>query len=494
MKSHTFVVLGTALLVGAAQAFPAFQKASDPKYVEFLKRAAEIKSGAPIFERRATNNSQQTGFEHRTLQALINPDSFQYDAEAQTVDLTSEEHKFVAPTSTDIRGPCPGLNLLANHGYLNRNGVTTLTQGVDAIGTVFGVEADLGLALNAYAVVFNGNILDGTWSIGGPDSSTGLGSLTNVLLGEPSGINAHNIYEGDASIVRQDYYAPGANHDNVLVHLPYFQDLLDLGNNDQTLGKDVYNSEVLLQHKSNRWHQSVETNPLFFNSAFGGLVVTTAAERFVAEFAANNTVDETTGLNRIYLDEQNLLAFFSVVRNADNSLTYTPGHERLITSWKRRPLAATFGLDDIALTLLHAASIDPSLISVGGNAGKVNTFTGLDAGNLTGGAFNTAQLLQDPQAFACYLYQIGIEELVPTQLNLLYKETGQVLNFISENLTKPWQSFATAGNNPCDTFNGATNITAAYDQFPGSTVVRDGETGLLGSLLGTRSTGKKRLG
>lgn len=157
--------------------------------------------------------------------------------------------------------------------------MTNLAQGIDAIGKVFGVETDLGTALNAYAVVFNGNILDLSWSIGGPNNSTGLGALSNILIGEPSGIDAHNIYEGDASIVRQDYYQPGANNDNVLVHLPYFQDLLDLGNNDQTPGKDIYNSEVMLQHKSNRWHQSVETNPLFFNSAFGGLVVTTAAER-----------------------------------------------------------------------------------------------------------------------------------------------------------------------------------------------------------------------
>lgn len=134
--------------------------------------------------------------------------------------------------------------MLANHGYLNRNGVTTLSQGIDAIGKVFGVEADLGLALNAYAVVFNGNILDTTWSIGGKYASDGLGGLTNLLFGEPAGINAHNIYEGDASIVRQDYYLPGANHDNVKVHLPYFQELLDQGGNNSKDGEDVFTPTV----------------------------------------------------------------------------------------------------------------------------------------------------------------------------------------------------------------------------------------------------------
>lgn len=82
---------------------------------------------------------------------------------------------------------------LANHGYLNRNGVTNLAQGIDAIDKVFGVEIDLALALNAYAVVFNGNLLDLSWSIGGPANSKGLGALTEILTGPPAGINAHNV-------------------------------------------------------------------------------------------------------------------------------------------------------------------------------------------------------------------------------------------------------------------------------------------------------------
>lgn len=367
--------------------------------------------------------------------------------------------------------------------------MTNFLQGTQAINQVFGVEYDLAVALNAYAVVFNGNILDLTWSIGGPYTSKGIGALSNVLLGQPQGIDAHNIYEGDASIVRQDYYAPGANYDNVKVHLPYFQDLLDLGNNDETPGKDIYNAELMLQHKANRWHQSVQTNPYFFNSAFGGLVVTTAAERFVAEFAANNTADEN-GYNRIYLDETNLLAFFGVVRNADKSLTYTPGTERLLPSWKRRPLAATFGLDDIVLTLLNAASIDPSLLSVGGNTGKVNSFAGVDAGDITGGAVHTADLLNDPQALACFLYQAGIEEVVPTQVQALYKTAAPALDFIGKNIKPLFQNLATAGGNPCSKY--ATTAVQSYSKFPGSKITRNGQTGLLSSLLKRSTAAVKR--
>lgn len=279
--------------------------------------------------------------------------------------------------------------------------------------------------------------------------------------------------------MRQDYYAPGAHHNNYELYMPYFKDLLALGKNDDTPGKDVYNAQLMLQHKANRWHQSVETNPYYFQSAFGGLVVTTAAERFVAEFAANNTVDEN-GYNRIYLDEPNLLAFFGVEKDSKGEYKYTPGTEHLLPSWTRRPLHATFGLDDIVLNLLHAASIDPSLISLGGNTGTVNSFAGVDAGDITGGVLHTANLIQDPQALACFLYQTGIEEVVPTFVHSIYNATGQALDFLAKNLNIPFKKLATAGNNPCNPYH--SNATAHYAQFPGSKVALNGTKGLLETL------------
>lgn len=179
------------------------------------------------------------------------------------------------------------------------------------------------------------------------------------------------------------------------------------------------------------------------------------------------------------------------MRNKDGSLTYTPGHERLLESWVRRPLASTFGLDDIVLTLLNAASIDPSLLSVGGNTGKVNSFAGVDAGDITGGAVHTADLLNDPQALACFLFQAGIEELVPTQVNVLYKSTAQALDFIGKNLKTPFQKLATAGNNPCNKYS--TKAVDAYSRFPGSKIETNGKEGLLGSLVNALAGGKRRL-
>jgi len=45
----------------------------------------------------------------------------------------------VAPGAGDARGECPGLNAMANHGYLPHNGVATIQQFVTGTAQVFGM-------------------------------------------------------------------------------------------------------------------------------------------------------------------------------------------------------------------------------------------------------------------------------------------------------------------------------------------------------------------
>lgn len=54
------------------------------------------------------------------------------------------KYKFVAPGPTDQRGPCPGLNALANHGYMPHNGVGTIQQFIESTYDGFGMGRDLG--------------------------------------------------------------------------------------------------------------------------------------------------------------------------------------------------------------------------------------------------------------------------------------------------------------------------------------------------------------
>lgn len=57
--------------------------------------------------------------------------------EDQLVDVTGQ-YAWVAPGPNDIRGPCPGLNALANHGYFPRSGVVPLAVGASAPEQVYG--------------------------------------------------------------------------------------------------------------------------------------------------------------------------------------------------------------------------------------------------------------------------------------------------------------------------------------------------------------------
>jgi len=55
--------------------------------------------------------------------------SLQFSAADQFVDVRpGTTHQFIAPGPNDKRGPCPGLNAAANHGFLPRSGITTITQ------------------------------------------------------------------------------------------------------------------------------------------------------------------------------------------------------------------------------------------------------------------------------------------------------------------------------------------------------------------------------
>ena len=62
----------------------------------------------------------------------------------QHIDV-SGAHAFIAPGASDLRGPCPGLNALANHGYIARNGYTNILEAENAITQVLGAGSCLPL-------------------------------------------------------------------------------------------------------------------------------------------------------------------------------------------------------------------------------------------------------------------------------------------------------------------------------------------------------------
>lgn len=144
---------------------------------------------------------------------------------AQQYVSTTGANAYQDPGKDDLRGPCPGLNAAANHGYLSRSGVTHITNTITGLGAAYGMAPNLAAALAVYAVVFEGgssiatcprrasltktqgDLLTLAWSIGGPQPA-----LLGGLLGKPSGISySHNNYEGDSSATRDDYYMNNGN-------------------------------------------------------------------------------------------------------------------------------------------------------------------------------------------------------------------------------------------------------------------------------------------
>ncbi|KAF7350772.1 hypothetical protein MSAN_01638400 [Mycena sanguinolenta] len=95
-----------------------------------------------------------------------------------------DSHEWIAPTASDVRSPCPGLNTLANHGYLPRSGMNiSVTDILDAAVAGFNIGPD---AIIQAAKV---GLLSG-------DAPTTM-NLDALKL--------HNLVEHDASISRNDF-------------------------------------------------------------------------------------------------------------------------------------------------------------------------------------------------------------------------------------------------------------------------------------------------
>lgn len=155
-----------------------------------------------------------------------------FDPTTQYVSTTGN-HAFVAPSPSDLRGPCPGLNAMANHGYIPHNGVATITQFIQGTYDVFGMGTDLATFLSVYGAVMDGDLT--SWSIGGPPSSSLLSSVG--LLGTPQGISgSHNKYESDVSPTRPDLYEYGNDYK---VIVPQFQQLFAMQSDPATANYDL---------------------------------------------------------------------------------------------------------------------------------------------------------------------------------------------------------------------------------------------------------------
>ena len=98
-------------------------------------------------------------------------------------------HQFQEPNpATDVRGPCPGLNTAANHGFLSRDGITTFNELVDAQQNLYNVGYDLAQFLaSAGLQTADGDIVTNKLSIG--CDATSRTSFSPALTGSEPGLD-----------------------------------------------------------------------------------------------------------------------------------------------------------------------------------------------------------------------------------------------------------------------------------------------------------------
>ena len=65
-------------------------------------------------------------------------------------------HQYQDPPPGAFRGPCPGLNAAANHGFLSRDGIVTFNELVAAQQNVYNVGYDLAVTLATLGVGLDG--------------------------------------------------------------------------------------------------------------------------------------------------------------------------------------------------------------------------------------------------------------------------------------------------------------------------------------------------
>ncbi|POR39495.1 hypothetical protein TPAR_00289 [Tolypocladium paradoxum] len=330
--------------------------------------------------------------------------------------VKSNIHGQMTPGLHDLRGPCPGLNAMANHNYIPRNGVATISQFIQGTSHVFGMGLDLSAFLTVYGAVFDGDLMK--WSIGGPPPGGLLGA--SGLLGRPQGIsNSHNKYECDVSPTRGDLYEYVddciRSGDAYRLQIQQFQELYD-----QPLGPNGYDLSTLTDFRVKRFRRSRENNPYFFNGPFTGVAVQPAAFTFIYRFMANNSAEYPEG----YLDGDVLKSVFSIT-GEPGSFVYSEGHERIPENWYKRAIGNEYTIPFFSLDLCEAAVKHPEFLAVGGNTGKVNTFTGVNVIELTNGVFDVKTLLEGNNAI-CFAFQFG-QQAAPDLLNGLFSSTAKPL-------------------------------------------------------------------
>ncbi|PPJ58799.1 hypothetical protein CBER1_08236 [Cercospora berteroae] len=440
-------LFSTALLLNGAVAFPHIAEM-------VAKQKRQVPEGAiPFPEWPGTPN-------HATFSG--------FDAEQQLVSV-SGEHEFRPPGPGDVRGPCAGLNSAANHGYIPRDGIATPEAINTGLWEAFSLDGTATLFLNTATSFFNGDPFSGRWSIGPHSPKTNsLGAIGN-LLGNQTGICAygHLRSEGDASITRGDWLAPEMAS-NCISYPTFLQELFDVADE---MGGGLITPRVLAQHSSNRKKYSVANNPNYFSPPYAGVAFTFGAHMFAFQLLANHSAEEPRG----FLTKEVFMEHFGYDRDDQGNLRYTFGHERIPENWYKRSEQDPWTLSDIVVSTAQQCATYPGNCQVGGNTGTVNSFKGVDLGDLSGGFINSVEDFQDPNQLGCFIAQ-SIKADTPSALSNVFEGAllSQALDLIDSKLAP-----ALLGLGNCPNVPEGKGLNEVDAPFPGASGASEGPRGPL---------------
>ncbi|KAF2433910.1 Cloroperoxidase [Tothia fuscella] len=429
-----FSLLPLALLPGAL-AFPAIC----PEGLKELKRRGVSEAAIPrLLHKRA----EEAKLGKRAT----------FSAAAQKVDVTGP-HKFVPPNfaAGDQRGPCPGLNALANHNYLPHSGVADMATIIEATNKVYGMSLDLGGFLAVYGTVFDGNplSLNPGYSIGGPSTASQniLGGLG--LLGQPNGLTgSHNKYESDASPTRGDLYLTG---NNFAVQLPQFQQYYSALKAVQGKSSDEQ-YQGLLQFRIDRFQHSVKNNAYFFYSPFSGVLVSPAGFSFPKAMMANHSAEYPDGTLSL-----NVFSSFFGVSGQEGKFIYKEGNERIPDNWYRRPIGDDYSIPSFLVDVLDHGAQYPPFLDVAANVNGPNTLAPVDLSDLTGGVFRTGGLLEGNN-LECFVLQ-SIMAAQPDILGSFFLDVKSATRPLTNNIQTQLAGLACPQLNKYD--------TTLFQKYPG---------------------------
>ncbi|KAJ7027363.1 hypothetical protein C8F04DRAFT_1103435 [Mycena alexandri] len=201
-------------------------------------------------------------------------------------------HPFIAPGPNDQRGPCPGMNTLANHGYIPRNGIASFEEIVTGAMEAFNVQAGLMEFITAANMMMRGNPFVNKVSIGG--SSPLVPSLPgNIGSPHPGGIALHGGFEGDASMTRADaFIGDNRNFQDILYDLDLLQ-LGQFGDNGPNGNHTVFNVVTMIGIKQQNLAMDQAAN-LQFTVPPRRLSAMFTEASFVLNVFANGTTKQAT--------------------------------------------------------------------------------------------------------------------------------------------------------------------------------------------------------